>query len=65
MIKLVDLTQIKTLVQGGIDLNQQNEKGETALSIGIKYIQSFPIISELILNGADVNSFDDLGNNAF
>jgi ankyrin repeat protein len=59
-IKLEDAIAIKGFLQAGINLNAKNEKGETALTAAIETAE--PKIIRLLLDKADINMRDDLGN---
>ncbi len=59
-IKLGDGVAVKGFLQGGINANAKNKEGETALTHAIQYAET-PLI-KLIVEKADINTRDDLGN---
>jgi ankyrin repeat protein len=59
-IKLNDGVAVKGFLQGGINANAKNEKGETALTIALQNAET-PLI-KLLVEKADINMRDDLGN---
>lgn len=59
-IKLNDGVAVKGFIQGGINANAKNEKGETALTFALQNADS-PLI-KVIIGKADINLRDDLGN---
>lgn len=59
-IKLNDGVAVKGFLQGGINANSKNEKGETALTFALQNAETALI--KLFLDKADINLRDDLGN---
>ncbi|MBA3632903.1 MAG: ankyrin repeat domain-containing protein [Acidobacteria bacterium] len=59
-VKLEDAVAVKGFLQAGINPNAKNEKGETALTAAIETGE--PKTIRLLLDTADINMRDDLGN---
>lgn len=59
-VKLEDAAAVKAFLQAGINPNAKNEKGETVLTAAI--IGAEPKIINQLLDQADINLRDDLGN---
>jgi uncharacterized protein len=59
-INLEDAQAVRAFLQGGINPNAKNEKGETALTYAIQYRN--PKVIKVLLEKADVNLKDELGN---
>lgn len=59
-IRLNDGVAVKGFLQGGINANAKNEKGETALTFALQYAET-PLI-KLLVDKGDFNARDDLGN---
>lgn len=59
-ISLEDAAAVRAFLQGGMNPNAKNEKGETALTYAILYKD--PKVTKVLLEKADPNMKDDLGN---
>ena len=59
-VNLEDAQAVRAFLQGGMNPNAKNEKGETALTYAIQYKE--PKVIKVLLEKADVNIKDDLGN---
>lgn len=59
-INLEDAQAVRAFMQGGMNPNAKNEKGETALTFAIQYKD--PKVVRVLLEQADINLQDDLGN---
>lgn len=59
-INLEDAAAVRAFLQGGMNPNAKNEKGETALTYAIQY--RAPKVIKVLLEKAEVNLKDDLGN---
>lgn len=59
-INLEDAQAVRAFLQGGMNPNAKNEKGETALTYAIQYKD--PKVVRVLLEKADVNLQDDPGN---
>ena len=59
-VNLEDAAAVRAFLLGGINPNAKNEKGETALTYAIQYRD--PKVIKVLLEKADVNLKDDLGN---
>ena len=59
-VNLEDAAAVRAFLQGGMNPNAKNEKGETALTYAIQYRD--PKVIKVLLEKADVNLKDDLGN---
>lgn len=59
-IKLDDAIAVKGFMQGGMNPNAKNEKGETALTYAIKNADNKLI--KVLIEKADLNKRDELGN---
>ncbi|MEZ5424920.1 MAG: ankyrin repeat domain-containing protein [Pyrinomonadaceae bacterium] len=59
-LKLGDGVAVKGFLQGGINPNAKDKEGETALTFAIQHDEA-PII-KLLIEKADINLRDDLGN---
>ena len=59
--RMGDINKLKELVSTGLDINQKNERGHSALMIAA-YNAHYSAAEFLIQQGADVNSVDESGN---
>jgi ankyrin repeat protein len=59
-VNLEDAAAVRAFLQSGMNPNAKNEKGETALTYAIQYRD--PKVIKVLLEKADVNMKDDLGN---
>ena len=58
-----DINKVKELLALGVNINIQNEEGETALMWALQYA-NVQLVRELIKSGANVNIKDKYGNTA-
>lgn len=58
-----DLEAVEKFVNDGIDINQNNINGVTALMVSV-YNKHYPIVKYLLEKGADINFKDAYGNTA-
>lgn len=58
-IKSLDISKVKSILQSGVDINEINEYGATALNWATFY--NIEIVKLLIFAGADVNAADKKG----
>ena len=59
-VRLEDATAVRGFMQAGVSPNVKNEAGETALTFAIETVD--PKVTAVLLEKADVNLKDDLGN---
>ena len=59
-VNLEDAAAVRAFLQGGMNPNAKNEKGETALTYAIQYKD--PKVIKVLIEKADLNMKDDLGN---
>ena len=65
VLKNDDYIGVKMLIKKGLDVNEENDIGESVLASALRYRCDFDLLMLLVENGADIFDFDNEGVSIF